>query len=44
MFCICSWDFCNFDMEKYYREISHLLALGEESFEDKLRRIVSIVY
>ena len=28
-------------MAKYYREISQLLALGEESFEDELRRIVS---
>ena len=30
-----------FVMAKYYREISQLLALGEESFEDELRRIVS---
>ena len=30
-----------FAMAKYYREISQLLALGEESFEDELRRIVS---
>ena len=36
--------FFNFDMAKYYREILHLLALGEESFEDELRWIVSIVY
>ena len=28
-------------MAKYYREISQLLALGEESFEDELRWIVS---
>ena len=31
-------------MAKYYREILHLLALGEESFEDELWRIVSIVF
>ena len=28
-------------MAKYYREISRMLALCEESFEDELRRIVS---
>ena len=28
-------------MAKYYKEISRMLALGEESFEDELRRIVS---
>ena len=28
-------------MAKYYQEISRMLALGEESFEDELRRIVS---
>ena len=42
MFCVYSWIFCNSDMAKYYREISQLLVLGQESFEDELRQIVSI--
>ena len=42
MFCFCSCNFHNSVMVKYYKEISQLLALGEESFEDELRQIVSI--
>ena len=28
-------------MAKYYKEISHLLALGVESFEEELKKIIS---
>ena len=29
-------------MVKYYKEISHLLALGEEHFEEELRKIIRV--
>ena len=32
---------CFLEMAKYYKEISHLLALGEEHFEEELRKLVS---
>ena len=31
-------------MAKYYKEISHLLALGEEHFEEELRKLVSDIF
>ena len=31
-------------MAKYYKEISHLLALGAESFEEELKMIVSNLF
>ena len=31
-------------MAKYYKEISHLLALGAESFEEELKKIVSNLF
>ena len=34
--CVCSCNFRVSAMAKYYKEISQLLALGEESFEDEL--------
>ena len=33
-----------FEMAKYYKEISHLLALGAESFEEELKKIVSNLF
>ena len=33
--------FSSYKMAKYYKEISHLLALSAESFEDELKKIVS---
>ena len=33
-----------FKMAKYYKEISHLLALGAESFEEELKKIVSNLF
>ena len=38
----CSSLFSSFIMAKYYREVSELLKLGAESFEDELKRIVSL--
>ena len=43
MSCVCSCNFCVSVMAKYYKEISQLLALGEDSFEDELRRIVTLL-
>ena len=31
-------------MAKYYKEISHLLALGVVSFEEELKKIVSNLF
>ena len=31
-------------MAKYYKEISHLLALGAESFEEELKEILSNLF
>ena len=43
MFCVCSCNFRDSVMAKYYKEIFQLLALGEESFEDVLQRDFSTV-